>query len=181
MKLIVGLGNPGKEYEHTRHNAGFLALDYFLRSHPATSCQSKFKAEICEYHEGGEKVFIIRPLTFMNLSGQAVREIVQFYKLDTSRDLLVVHDEIDLPFGKIKLATSSSAAGHNGVQNIFDELGTQEIQRLRIGVESRESRHELPTDVFVLRNFTKHELELLNSELFPKVSQQIEAFLSPTS
>lgn len=177
MKLIVGLGNPGKQYEHTRHNAGFLAVDYFLQNKDTIACQSKFDAQICEYHEGSEKIFLAKPQTFMNASGGAVKEIVEYYKLDPATDLLVIHDEVDLPLGRMKSTNDSSAAGHNGVQDIFDELGTKNIHRIRIGIEIRESRDELPTDAFVLQRFTETELHKLKSEVFPKTNQLIEEFI----
>lgn len=177
MKLIVGLGNPGKQYENTRHNAGFLAVDFFLRSHEAIECASKFNAQICEYHEVGEKIFFVKPQSFMNLSGEVVREILAFYKLDHANDLLVLHDEKDLPFASVKEAFASGSAGHNGVQNIIDELGTKDFARVRIGVESREPDSPLPTDVFVLQSFTNEELEKLEKEVFPETSKLIEAFI----
>lgn len=177
MKLIVGLGNPGNQYEQTRHNAGFLAVDFFLRSHEAITCQSKFNAQICEYHEDGVKVFFIKPQSFMNLSGEVVREISAFYKVDHANDLLVLHDEKDLPFGAVKEGFASGSAGHNGVQNIIDELGTKDFARIRIGVETREPDSPLPTDVFVLQKFESEELAKLESEVFPKTNELIEAFI----
>lgn len=177
MKLIVGLGNPGKQYENTRHNAGFLAVDFFLRSHPAITCQSKFNAQICEYHEDGEKVFFVKPESYMNLSGGVVRDILAFYKLDHANDLLVLHDEKDLPFGSVKEAFASGSAGHNGVQNIIDELGTKDFARIRIGVETRELDSPQPTDVFVLQKFEDGELEKLEKEIFSETNKLIEAFI----
>lgn len=178
MKLIVGLGNPGTQYENTRHNAGFLALDFFLKDHPAINCQGKFNAQICELHIDGVKMFFIKPQSFMNLSGQVVREIASFYKVDITKDLLVLHDEKDLPFATVKEARDSGSAGHNGVQNIIDELGTKNFARIRIGVESREPNSPLPTDVFVLQPFTNEELDKLKSEVFPSTTQLIEKFIS---
>lgn len=178
MKLIIGLGNPGTQYEKTRHNAGFLAVDFFLREHRAITCQSKFKAQICEYHEGGTKVFFVKPQSFMNLSGEVVREIADYYKVDITKDLLVLHDEKDLPFTAIKEAKDSSGAGHNGVQNIIDELGTKDFHRIRIGVETREPDSPLPTDVFVLQRFTDEELEKLETDIFPETNKLIEKFIS---
>jgi peptidyl-tRNA hydrolase, PTH1 family len=177
MKLIVGLGNPGNQYELTRHNAGFLAVDYFLRDHPAITCSSRFDAIICEYHEGGNKVFFIKPQNFMNLSGEVVSKILSFYKLDHANDLLVIHDEKDLPLGAIKEAFASGSAGHNGVQNIIDELGTKDFARLRVGVETRSADSPLPTDVFVLQRFTDEELGKLEKEVFPETNKLIEAFI----
>jgi peptidyl-tRNA hydrolase, PTH1 family len=182
MKIVVGLGNPGKQYEKTRHNAGFLAIDNFLQTHEAISCQSKFNAEICEYHEGGEggaaeKVFLVKPQSFMNVSGEVVREITAFYKIDPSKDLLVVHDEVDLPFGTVRQGFGSGSAGHKGVQNIIDELGTKDFARLRIGVESREAGSPIETDDFVLQKFGDEELEKLGAEIFPETDKLIVEFI----
>lgn len=178
MKIIIGLGNPGEKYTQTRHNAGFLALDFYMKDLQVINCASKFDAQICELQTDGNKVFFVKPQTFMNKSGSVVRELMQFYKLDATQDILVVHDETDLPLGKIKNTDESRAAGHNGVQNIIDELGTNNFHRIRIGVETRESRNDLPTDVFVLQNFTDSELETLQKDVLPKVSEQISEFLN---
>lgn len=177
MKLIIGLGNPGKQYENTRHNAGFLAVDFFLRSHESITCQSKFNAQICEYHEDGEKVFFIKPQSFMNLSGEVVCEIAAFYKVDITKDLLVLHDEKDLPFATVKEARDSGSAGHNGVQNIIDELGSKDFARVRIGVEAREADSPIPTDVFVLQPFTSDELGTLEKKVFTETNKLIEKFI----
>lgn len=177
MKIIVGLGNPGNKYELTRHNAGFLAVDFFLKDRDAITCQSKFAAQICEYHESGEKVFFVKPQNFMNLSGTVIREITSFYKVNISKDLLVIHDEVDLPFGAIREAYGSGAAGHNGVQNTIDELGSKDFARIRIGVECRELNSPLPTDEFVLQKFTKEELAQLSEKIFPETNHLIEKFL----
>ena len=182
MKIIVGLGNPGVQYQNTRHNVGFLAINYFLKDHPAISCQGKFKAQICEIHfpseQGLIKTFFVKPETFMNLSGEAVQEITSFYKVDPSRDLLVVHDDKDLEFGKIKFTDSSGGAGQNGVQNIIDLLGTKKFHRIRIGVESREPDSPLYTSDFVLQKFTDEELKQLNETLLPETNKLIEQFLA---
>lgn len=171
MKIIVGLGNPGSNYEQTRHNAGWLVLDSYLGQ--KTGWEQKFHSEILR---DGEVVFI-KPQTFMNESGTTVSQIANFYKIDPSRDLLVIHDEVDLPFGTIRTTSSSSPAGHNGVKDIIEKLGTQDFYRIRIGVESRPSRDIMPTDAFVLQNFTDEELNKLNKEIFPKVKMEIEKFL----
>ena len=125
MKLIVGLGNPGNQYEQTRHNAGFLAIDFFLREHPAITCSSRFDAMICEYHEDGEKVFFIKPQNFMNLSGGVVRQIAAFYKVDHANDLLVLHDEVDLPFGTYQ---GNSKGALNSAIRIMKESGAHAVK-----------------------------------------------------
>ena len=113
----------------------------------------------------------------MNLSGEVVREILAFYKLDHANDLLVLHDEKDLPFGVVKEGFASGSAGHNGVQNIIDELGTKDFARVRIGVENREPDSPIPTDVFVLNKFEKSELERLEKEVFPATNKLTDAFI----
>ena len=181
MKIIVGLGNPGEKYKNTRHNAGFLAIDYLLNDGDGFMEASKsheFKSEVYTWQEGEKKVIFLKPLTYMNDSGQALKVICNFYKISLADDLLVVHDEVDLPFGTIRETGSSSAAGHNGVQSIIDNLGTQDFHRLRIGVESRAQREDMPTDAFVLQNFSPEELEKFNSEILPEVKKEIQKFLS---
>lgn len=178
MKIIVGLGNPGEKFEFTRHNAGFLAIDSFLKGQETIHCESKFNGNICEVHFHATKTFFVKPKTFMNNSGEAVREICRFYKLDTSRDLLVVHDEMDLPFGEIRTTKSSRAAGHNGVQSIIDELGSQDFHRIRIGVEGRKSREEMPTEAYVLAPFSEVERKKLKDEILSKVNDLISHFIS---
>lgn len=177
MKLIVGLGNPGTEYEKTRHNAGFMAVDFYLKDTPSISCQSKFKAQICELHFGATKAFFAKPQTFMNASGEAVKEICDYYKLNPALDLLVIHDDKDLPLGTVRTTESSSSAGHNGVQSLIDMLGTQNFRRIRIGVESRPDGHPMETRDFVLQNFSAGEQAQMESEILPRVKTEVDAFL----
>jgi PTH1 family peptidyl-tRNA hydrolase len=160
MQLIVGLGNPGKEYEKTRHNVGFLALDHIIASidKEGVCTTSKFETKIYELVMEGEKHLLVYPQTFMNNSGRAVKQVMNFYKL-SPKDILVLHDEVDLPIGTIRFTDNSGHAGHNGIRSIIDELGTKEFRRIRIGVESRENKENLPTDAFVLQNFSKDELD----------------------
>lgn len=177
MKLIIGLGNPGEKYELTRHNAGFLAIDEFLKDKQTIACQSKFDAQICEYHEDGEKVFLVKPQSYMNRSGQVVVELVNFYKLAPEKDILIIHDDKDLVFGEIKFTQSSGSAGHNGIKDIISQLGTQNFHRIRIGVESRPANSPIPTDVFVLQKFTEDELmELPN--ILTRTNQLITEFIN---
>ncbi len=157
MKVIVGLGNPGEEYKKTRHNAGFMSLDYTLKDREPISCSSKFEAKICEVHQPAKTLFVY-PQTYMNNSGKAVRELMSFYKLEP-KDILVIHDEVDLPLGTIKFTESSGHAGHNGIRSLIEELGTQDFKRIRVGVESREDKDNLPTEAFVLQPFSEDELK----------------------
>ncbi len=181
MKLIVGLGNPGKKYELTRHNAGFLALDNFLTAEaqvdPELIWSNDPVARTVNLTMGEQKILFAKPQTFMNNSGEAVSKLANFYKIEIQKDLLVVQDEIDLPVGTFKTAENSSAAGHNGISNIINLLGTQQFYRIRIGVESRENKQHKPTDAFVLENFTTEELKLLQEKVFPEVNQKIKEFI----
>ena len=176
MKIVTGLGNPGSSYEHNRHNAGFLALDFYLRNKSVIDCASRFEAKICELHSGDNKIFFVKPQTFMNHSGKALKQIADFYKVVPSKDLLILHDEVDLPLGTVRSAFDSSSAGHNGVQDIFNWFGTESIHRIRIGVESRTDKTQLPTDAFVLQNFSDQELQVLRAEVFPTIDGLIEHF-----
>ena len=133
--IIAGLGNPGEKYDDTRHNIGFAMVDK-LQEHwnfPAFGFNKKFQAEVSEGNHASQKLLLLKPQTFMNLSGAAVRAILDFYKL-TPADIIVIQDDIDIALGTFKVATDSRSAGHNGVQNIIDQLGTQQFTRLRLGV-----------------------------------------------
>jgi PTH1 family peptidyl-tRNA hydrolase len=134
VKLIVGLGNPGREYEHSRHNVGFQVAEELARRYRVTlKHHAKWKARAAKIAEIGDGVWLAEPTTFMNLSGWAVREIADFHKLSPS-DVLVVVDDADLPLGRLRLRTSGSAGGHNGLKSVIQELCTVEFPRLRVGV-----------------------------------------------
>lgn len=177
MKLIVGLGNPGKEHVQTRHNIGWMIIDEFLQKYAnafsAFSENKKFNAEICNGALGTEKIILAKPLTFMNNSGMAVRAIMNFYKIQP-QNLLVIHDDIDLALGKIKLETKRSSAGHNGVQSIIEMLGTQDFARARVGI-GREKRGDAAR--FVLCKFGFFEKAKLKN-IITKVLADINKFIS---
>ncbi len=135
MKLIVGLGNPGLEYERTRHNAGFMAIDELARRHAVGAVpRSKFHSAILDASIGGEKCLLMKPTTYMNRSGLSVGEAVRFYKLEPGEDMLVLVDEVALPVGEVRLRPSGSPGGHNGLADIDRALGGADYPRLRIGV-----------------------------------------------
>ena len=177
IKAIIGLGNPGTKYQYTRHNIGFRILDY-LADRYHESWQAKDMLEYAEIKFDVHSILLIKPQTFMNESGKAIRQISDFYKLDTVKDILIVHDDKDLPLGTIRATESSSAAGHNGVQDIIDQLGNQNFHRIRIGVESRNPADQIPTEAFVLQNFTDEEIKKLREEVFPKVNEEIKKFIN---
>ena len=137
MKLLVGLGNPGAKYTHTRHNVGFEVIDYLAQSPQAGSFLQRFGSMLAELHEGSLKLLLVKPQSFMNLSGRVVADCVNFYQLPLE-DLLVVCDDINLPLGKLRVRARGTHGGHNGLRDIQQHLGTTEYSRLRIGVGSPE-------------------------------------------
>ncbi|MFA5994909.1 MAG: aminoacyl-tRNA hydrolase [Patescibacteria group bacterium] len=154
MKLIVGLGNPGKQYEKTRHNIGFRVLDEICDN---WTLQKSCQALICK----NDTIIYAKPQTFMNLSGLAVKKLWQFYKIEI-KDILVVYDDKDLPFGKLRFRTKGSSGGHNGMNSIIAELGTSEFPRLRIGIAPTDSQTIIhDTADYVLAKFSKEEEKLL--------------------
>jgi PTH1 family peptidyl-tRNA hydrolase len=161
MKLFIGLGNPTKQYENTRHNTGFIILDEIKNafSFPEFKLNKKFNAEISEGNIDGEKIILAKPQTYMNLSGQSAAAIMTFYKISTE-ELIVIHDDLDIELGSFKISPDSSAGGHNGIISIFETLGTQKIKRVRVGIEGSEKKKEriVPGDVFVLQPFSGEEL-----------------------
>ncbi len=134
MKVVVGLGNPGKRYDGTRHNVGFAVIDSLPAGARAGRFQSRFQAQVCELVEDAGKILLVKPQTFMNLSGRCVREVMDFYQLPVS-DLFVVCDDINLPLGKLRVRSKGTHGGHNGLRDIQAHLGTTEYARLRIGVD----------------------------------------------
>ena len=133
MKLIVGLGNPGKKYEHTRHNMGFDTVDLFAELAKIDIDKEAFKGLVGRGKVFEEDIYLLKPQTFMNLSGESVREIVNYFKIDIE-DVIIIFDDMALEPGKIRLRASGSSGGHKGMQNIIDKLGTEEIKRIRIGI-----------------------------------------------
>jgi PTH1 family peptidyl-tRNA hydrolase len=135
MKLVIGLGNPGSRYHDTRHNVGFAVVDSLAEGPGVGRFQSRFQAQLAEWAEGGEKVLLAKPETFMNLSGRSVRQLVDFYQLPLDK-LLVVCDDFNLPLGKLRARARGTHGGHNGLRDIQNHLGTMEYARLRIGVDA---------------------------------------------
>ena len=162
MKLIAGLGNIGNKYTFTRHNAGFMLLDSIaLNSGLSFKENSRLKCLITSFKSNGEDFILIKPTTFMNLSGEAVRATVDYYKINTN-DVLIVYDDISLDLGKIRFRPNGSDGGHNGIKSVIQHLGTKDIARLKIGIGPQPN---VPSEVFVLQNFSKEELELLKITL----------------
>ncbi|MGL4552436.1 MAG: aminoacyl-tRNA hydrolase [Gemmataceae bacterium] len=133
MRVVVGLGNPGKQYHGTRHNVGFAVVDGLATAPNAGRFQSRFSAQVAELVEGNEKLLLVKPETFMNLSGRSVRQVIDFYQIEPA-DVLVVCDDVNLPLGRLRARAKGSHGGHNGLRDIQNHLGTQEYPRLRVGV-----------------------------------------------
>jgi len=163
MYLIAGLGNPGKEYEMTRHNIGFEVIDYLAEQYNIKVNRLKFKALYAEVNIGGEKVFLVKPQTYMNLSGESIREFSAFYKIP-AQNIIVINDDISLKAGKIRIRTKGSAGGHNGLKSIIYQLNTDEFPRIKVGVGAPEhAEHDLAD--FVLGRFKKDEIPVLEDAI----------------
>lgn len=173
MKLIVGLGNPGKQYEKTRHNIGFEVIDYLSEQLHIPLDQAKHKGVYGFGNVRGEKVFLLKPLTYMNLSGESVRPLMDYYNIELE-DLIVIYDDLDLPVGRIRLRQKGSAGGHNGMKSIIAHVGSQEFNRIRVGV-NRPSNGQAITD-YVLSRFSKDEQEIID-QVVVKCSEACEATL----
>lgn len=156
MKIIAGLGNPTKEYEGTRHNIGFSVIDKLADKYNISMNEKKHKAICGKGMIEGEKVILLKPQTYMNLSGESVVDAVNFYKVDPEEDVIIIYDDIDLDVGKLRIRTKGSAGGHNGMKNIIAHLGTQVFPRIRVGVGAKPKDWDLAD--YVLGRFPKEEL-----------------------
>ena len=159
MYIIAGLGNPGREYVNTRHNIGFEAIDTIASKYNIKLNKEKFKAIYGEGFIAGEKVLLLKPQTYMNLSGESLRDFVNWYKVDTE-NIIIIYDDISLPVGKIRIRPKGSAGGHNGIKSIIFQLGTDVFPRIKIGVGSPQNKDYDLAD-YVLGKFSKEEIDIL--------------------
>jgi len=160
MKLIVGLGNPGLKYKNTRHNIGFMFVDRVVEDLGGTfKISTKLKSQICILDVNGEQICFCKPITYMNLSGEAVMSVVNYYNIDTN-DILIIHDDLDLPTGKIRIRERGSHGGHNGMRNIIDLIKTSNLKRIRIGIDKKPNVID-----YVLGHFNKEEMEIIDKVL----------------
>lgn len=174
-KLICGLGNPGREYERHRHNLGFQVVEALCRRHQVKLEQRKFDARIGQGQIGEERVLFLQPLTFMNVSGASVAAALRFYKI-APEQLLVVHDELDLPFGRLQLKRGGGAGGHNGLKSLIDSLGIDEFARLRFGIGKPDGPDAKDRVVgHVLSGFSSEEREALG-DLIERAADAAEAW-----
>lgn len=173
MKLIIGLGNPGKPYEHTRHNIGFDVIDALSLKWGAPLNQSKFNGMYASVHRPEGKVILVKPLTYMNLSGECVRPLMDYFDIEVE-DIVVIYDDLDLETGKLRLRQKGSAGGHNGIKSLIQHLGTQEFDRIRVGV-SRPPAGMKVAD-YVLSKFSKDDQPVVEDAI-KKSCDAVEAAL----
>lgn len=172
MLLIVGLGNPGKEYEGTRHNVGFVVVEALAKGAGLKwKNEAKFKGEVAKGKIGGRDVVLLKPKTFMNLSGDSVVPATHFFKIDAKAQLFVVHDDLDLSAGALKISTGAGAGGHNGVKSLIERLGHNDFTRFRLGIGRPTG--QLPIEDYVLRRPTKEETTLIK----PAMERCVEALI----
>ncbi len=171
MRIVVGLGNPGREYAATRHNVGFMVIDELARRHGPVSWRKRFRSEIGEVMFAGQKLVLVKPQTFMNLSGAAVREAINWYHIPIE-ETIVVSDDLDIPFVTLRMRGKGSAGGHNGLASIIEQLGTTEIPRLKIGI----GRGRSSASAHVLSRFSiEQEREL--AELISRATDAVEIWI----
>lgn len=174
MKIVFALGNPGSEYAGTRHNTGFMAIDAFAKSHNVSFAEkTKFHAYIAEVSVSGDKVLLVKPTTFYNNVGISARALIDFYKVTPSEDLLVIHDDLALPFDTIRVRRKGSDAGNNGIKSLNAHIGP-EYARLRIGIAS--DSHTSDDASFVLSRFNSGEVKLLIDKIIPKANEILEDY-----
>lgn len=154
MKIIVGLGNPGKEYEQTRHNMGFMIIDAFAKKHQIEINKNKFDGLYTEFIHNKEKIILLKPQKYINLSGEVIKKYIDFFKIPLT-DLLIINDDLDLPFGKVKIKYKGSSGGHNGLKNIELHLQTNEYKRIKIGISNNK---DMDTKDYVLGKIKDKDL-----------------------
>lgn len=162
MYYIVGLGNPGLQYENTRHNVGFMTIDYLARKYDIDVRKLKFKSLYGQGEISGHKVMLVKPQTYMNNSGEAVRELKNFYKFDSDK-LIVIYDDIDIDFGTIRIRKKGSAGSHNGMKSIIYQIQDDQFPRIKISIGKKPEQWDLAN--FVLSGFTKDEVKVLEDEI----------------
>lgn len=163
MNIIVGLGNPTREYENTRHNIGFMAIDALAEKYNISVLDCRHKALIGKGVINGNKVVLVKPLTYMNLSGEAVRAVIDYYKADAESELIVIYDDVSLDVGQLRIRKKGSAGGHNGIKNIIAHLGHDVFMRIKIGVGEKPKGYDLAD--YVLGHFSKDELGVMKESL----------------
>ena len=175
MYLIAGLGNPGKKYEKTRHNMGFDTIDYLIEKHRIPQSGVKFNAMYGQGFIGGEKVILMKPLSYMNLSGGPIQGMADYFKIDPAASLIVIYDDIDLEVGQLRIRKQGSAGGHNGMKDIINRLGTQTFPRIKVGVGAKPGGWDLAD--YVLGRFGGSDRKLID-EAIRKAGDAVEMMIS---
>lgn len=172
MKMIVGLGNPGKEYINTRHNVGFMIVDEYAKKYDINDFKMKFNGLYAKFMHNDENFILLKPQSYMNLSGTVIKKFSDYFKIKPE-DILVIHDDLDLPVGKIKIKFKGSSGGHNGIKNIIENLNTEIFPRFKIGISKDSS---IPYINYVIGNFSEHDLNVIN-KIYEFSSNIIDDFL----
>lgn len=172
MKLIVGLGNPGKEYENTRHNVGYFFVDKYALENNIKINKKKFNSYYGKFKLAGEEIILLKPMTFMNLSGLAIIKYIKYFKIK-AEDLIIIHDDLDIPFGHFKLKSKGSSGGHNGLKSIEEYLQTNEYKRLKIGISNNKN---IDTKDYVLGRFSESEKAKILL-MVPTINEILEQFI----
>ena len=172
MKLIVGLGNPGREYNKTRHNIGFICIDKIAEYFKVDFDLNKFNGSYTQFNHNGEKIILLKPEKYMNLSGEVIRDFVNFFKIEIE-DVLIICDDLDTKVGNFRLRYKGSSGGHNGLKNIELHLSTKDYKRIKVGISNDKTQD---TKDYVLGKFTKEEIDLIN-HIIDKMPNLIEDYL----
>ncbi len=175
MYIIAGLGNPGKEYEGTRHNIGFQVIDQIAKKYNINIIENKWKALIGKGYMNGQKVILVKPRTFMNLSGESIRAIIDYYKIEEQSELIVIYDDVSMEVGQLRIRKKGSAGGHNGIKNIIAHLGHDIFLRIKIGVGEKPKGYDLAD--YVLGHFDKAEREIME-ECGHRASEAVSLLIS---
>ena len=176
MKLIIGLGNPGKQYEYTRHNIGFEVIDALAKEWNAPLTSTKFNGMYATVHRPEGKVILLKPLTYMNLSGECVRPIMDYFDVDVE-DIVVIYDDLDLETGKLRLRQKGSAGGHNGIKSLIQHLGTQQFNRIRVGVDRPPAGMKVAD--YVLAKFSKDDAPIVADAIAKSVAAVEKSLTKP--
>lgn len=175
MYIIVGLGNPDRQYQNTRHNIGFEVVDAIAKKNQITIGERKHKAIIGRGYVGGQKAVLVKPQTYMNLSGESVRQVIDFYKIEEKSELIVISDDVSLEPGQIRIRKKGSAGGHNGLKNIILHLGHDEFQRVKMGVGEKPEGYDLAD--YVLGHFPKEEREIMDESIM-RAADAVEVMIT---
>ncbi len=175
MVIIAGLGNPTKEYEHTRHNVGFDTIDCIADQYGISINEKKHRALVGKGMIEGQKVILLKPQTFMNLSGESIRAAVDFYKVDEKEELIVIYDDISLPPGQLRIRKKGSAGGHNGIKNIIAHLGHDTFMRIKVGVGEKPAGYDLAD--YVLGHFSKEDRTIMDGA-FKEATEAVKMMIT---